>query len=129
MVHPAKLSLAGFGIVTGGVLLGAALSAFANPVPKPAPPPPWNPMLHPPLAAGPSQSYYEPVPEDLSPRNLPDSYPPACATSELTEWPVDFASPTFEEWDLEPALAADEPDEGERTRFADLSASRPGARS
>jgi hypothetical protein len=83
VVHPAKLSLAGTGIVFGGVMLGAALAAFANPVPKPMAPPPWDPLLHPAIAAGDAGGYYQSLPEDLYPRNLPDGYAPAIAFTEL----------------------------------------------
>jgi hypothetical protein len=83
VTHPGKLSLAGSGIVLGGVLLGTALAAFANPVPKPMAPPPWDPLLHPAIAAGDSAGYYPSGPEDLYPRNLPDGYAPAVAFTEL----------------------------------------------
>lgn len=94
MVHLGRLSLAASGIVLGGVVLGAGLAAFANPMPKMAGEPAWASMLHPQIAVGRDYASYDAPPEDLSP-GTPDSYPPAFARSELRWWPADLKLPVY----------------------------------
>jgi hypothetical protein len=95
VIHLGRLSIAGTGIVTGGLVLGAALAAFANPLPKAPEPAPWEGTLHPQIAAGDAQPYYQSLPEDLYPANLPQGFAPAVASSEI-KWPAQFA-PRFAE--------------------------------
>lgn len=94
MAHLGRLSLAAGGIVFGGIVLGAGLAAFANPLPKIPGEPAWAAMVHPQIAAGRQYAYYQPLPEDLS-RNTPDSYPPAFARTELRWWPADLRLPVY----------------------------------
>lgn len=96
MAHLARLSLAATGIVMGGVTLGAALAAFANPMPKPLAPAPWEGRLHPQIVASGAQAYYQSLPEDLYPASLPSSYVPASALTEM-RWPDSVAMPRFAE--------------------------------
>ena len=97
------------GVLSGGVLLGALLGTFANPVMKPAPEPAWAGMLQPQVAAGSaSYGYTEALPEDLSPRDLPDGYAPAFAFSEVDDlWSPDFRMPAMAEWETRDVAALD----------------------
>ena len=94
MIHLGRLSLLGTGIVFGGVTLGAALAAFANPLPRQAEPAPWE--LGSKITVGDVQPYAYSMPQDLVPVALPDSYAPPAAFTEL-RWPVEPRMATYAE--------------------------------
>ena len=93
-----KLSLVAGGIIAGGLLLGAALGSFARPVPKTPADPPWAGMLH----SQPAESAAVYYASASSTPNLPDSYPPPGAKTELAWWPADLKLPRDGEYKPEP---------------------------
>ncbi|MEO6152861.1 MAG: hypothetical protein ABIT09_03715 [Croceibacterium sp.] len=94
MIHLGRLSLAGTGIVIGGITLGSALASYADPMPKAAQPAPWEGRIHPQIAAYGAGSAYASMPEDLYPANLPSRYAPAEAYTELRV-PADDPQPRY----------------------------------
>jgi hypothetical protein len=97
MLYAGKLMLT---VVGGGALLGSLLGSFANPVMKEGPDAPWGERLGARIHAAASTGYIEPLPEDLTPPTVPDSYAPAFALTELPElWQPDFAALPVEEYE------------------------------
>lgn len=114
MIHLGRLSLAGTGIVVGGVLLGSALASFAHPLPKASEPAPWEATLHPRIAVGEVREAEPSLPEDLYPASLPSSYAPEIAFSEL-RWAADVRTPQPDDDVSAPLRGLD----SEREPFAD----------
>ena len=101
MVHPGKLSLAAIAIALPGLALGAVLGNYANPAPLAPQPSSWAATLGLQVTGAGSYTFYESLPEDTSPRNLPDSYAPAFASSELSYDPADVDLPAYAEYEYE----------------------------
>lgn len=90
MLVPRMMALA---VVTGGIALGAALGAFANPEMKMPPPQPSLGALQAPVAADAGYLLVEVGPTDLSPYQ--DSYAPTWADEELADWEPDYPAWTY----------------------------------
>jgi len=90
MLVPRMMALA---VVTGGIALGAALGAFANPEMKMPPRQAFQGALQAPVAADAGYLLVEAGPTDLSPYQ--DSYAPTWAHEELTDWEPDYPAWTY----------------------------------